>query len=116
MPRPLEFAVKQLVKLPRSLCETVMPGMRIPNNASNVQLARIDHVHLEHFDWEKSNEFIKNFMFVEAYRVISKIHYRGYRRGPFVYVASQSRGRVSRSSVCGCVASREVRQHYHWVL
>jgi hypothetical protein len=80
--------------LPRPLRETIVPDMRIPeiqNDPSKVQLARIGYVAFEHPDLREFDKFAVDFGFVEAKREEERVHYRGYGRDPYCYVAIQSK-------------------------
>lgn len=99
-----------LSKLPRSIRETIMPDMRIPeisNNPSKVQLARILHVYFAHPDLEAFAEFAKDWGFVETARKEDRIWFRGYGVDPYVYVATQSRDGNPRFEGAAFVAKSE---------
>jgi hypothetical protein len=74
-----------------------MPDMRIPeikNDPSKIQLARIGYVTFEHADLKVFDKFAVDFGFVEAKRERDRIHYRGYGRDPYCYVAIQSKNKT----------------------
>jgi hypothetical protein len=89
----LSFALNVLSKLPRSLRESIMPDMRIPeivNGPEKVQLARLSHVYFEHPNLDEFSKFARDFGFVLVSRTRSNWYFRGYGKDPYVYVASQS--------------------------
>ncbi|PIG69126.1 hypothetical protein AARAC_011698 [Aspergillus arachidicola] len=84
--------------LPSKWQNWILPPSTIPvveNSTQKVQLSRIAHVYFEHADLDAFTRFAKDFGFVEAAREGNTIYYRGYRRDPYVYVASQSPTRRS---------------------
>jgi len=89
----LSFALNVLSKLPRSLRESIMPDMRVPeivNRPEKVQLARLSHVYFEHPNLDEFSKFASDFGFVLVSSTGNNWYFRGYGKDPYVYVASQS--------------------------
>ncbi|KAH6988455.1 hypothetical protein EDB80DRAFT_730122 [Ilyonectria destructans] len=71
----------------------------ITKDPLKVHLSRIASVYFEHPDLDKFAQLALDFGFVEKYRTKDTIYFRGYGKGPFVYVASARGDSVVRHSL-----------------
>ncbi len=62
----------------------------IKNDPSKIQLEKISFVYFEHEDLEAFSKFAADFGFVEAWRDLDVILYRGYGKDPYCYVARKA--------------------------
>jgi hypothetical protein len=89
----LSYLLSAASTLPQNVRERIVPDMLIPpiaNNPNKVQLASLGHVYFEHLNLDLFDSFAADFGFAVAKKKKEKIHYRGYGKDPFIYVASQS--------------------------
>jgi hypothetical protein len=55
-----------------------------------INVVRLAHVHYQVPNLQRAEIFLKDFGLVEAARDESRIHFRGFGKQPYVYIAEQS--------------------------